>query len=244
MSWIANAPDELWSNCILATGSPTPMLQVAGIWVGSQTAVAPYIDRLVSSTGTSPSTRFLETIPLEHAMYVEAGCAQLSESACHVTGQTPLAQLGRSPSFAGSSYLDETPSAAGVNAIVGGIAARIAANRPAAIAFDAYGGAINRVPASATAFVHRGALCCAQYSVSYDITDSAAQAKEHQAWIEQYRSALQPYVADDAYQNYIDPTLSNPLNAYYGNNLARLQAVKKKWDPNDDFHFAQSIPLP
>ena len=75
MAWIADAPDPLWSNCILAPGSPSPLLQVAGIWVGAQSDVAPYIDRLVANTGTHPTTRFLETIPLEHAMYVEAGCA-------------------------------------------------------------------------------------------------------------------------------------------------------------------------
>ncbi len=47
-----------------------------------------------------------------------------------------------------------------------------------------------------------------------------------------------------ASQNYIDPTLDDSLHAYYGANLARLQDVKATWDPDDAFHFAQSIPLP
>ncbi len=244
MAWIDNAPDALWSNCILATGTPNPILQVGGIWVGAQSGVAPLITQLVASTGATPSTRFLETIPLEHAMYVEAGCAQLSQAQCHSAGQNSQAQLGRSPTIAGSSFVDKTPSDAGIQTIVAGITQRIQSGQPGAIAFDAYGGAINRVAPDATAFVHRDSLCCAQYSVSYNSTDSPATVSAHQAWLAQYGHALQPYVSNSAYQNYIDPTLANSLDAYYGSNLKRLKDVKKKWDPDDEFRFAQSIPLP
>jgi hypothetical protein len=244
MTWTADAPDPLWSNCILASTATTPILQVAGIWLGPQVEVAPYLDRLVAGTGASPATRFLETIALEHAMYVEAGCAQLSESACHVTGETPQAQLGRSPSLAGSSFFDRPLSDAGVRVIVGGIEDRIDAKRPGAIGFDAYGGAINRVPATSTAFVHRSTLCCAQYSVSYPASDSAAEVAGHAAWLDGYRTAMNPYTDGGAYQNYIDPRRPDALHAYYGDNLARLQTVKQRWDPDDDFRFAQSIPLP
>ena len=196
MAWIADAPDPLWSNCILAPGSPSPLLQVAGIWIGAQSEAAPYIDRLIANTGTRPSTRFLETIPLEHAMYVEAGCARLSESACHTTGQTAQAQLRRGASFASSSFIDRPLSDAGIGAVVAGIDERIEAHQPGAIAFDAYGGAINRVAAAATAFVHRNSLCCAQYSVSFNPADSPAAVAEHRAWLAGYGRALRPHVSE------------------------------------------------
>ena len=66
---------------------------------GRKVLIGSVVVLLVANTATHPTTRFLETIPLEHAMYVEAGCAQLSESACHTTGQTAQAQLRRGPSF-------------------------------------------------------------------------------------------------------------------------------------------------
>jgi hypothetical protein len=62
-------------------------------------------------------------------------------------------------------------------------------------------------------------------------------------WLAQTESILSPF-ARGSYQNYIDPTLHGWAAAYYGTNLPRLTEVKRRYDPGDLFHFAQSIPLP
>jgi hypothetical protein len=63
------------------------------------------------------------------------------------------------------------------------------------------------------------------------------------SWLEQTQTSLAPH-AQGAYQNYIDPTLTDWAEAYYGTNLSRLREVKGVYDADDVFHFAQSIPLP
>ena len=45
-----------------------------------------------------------------------------------------------------------------------------------------------------------------------------------------------------AYQNYADENLPNFMNDYYGPNVDRLIEVKTKYDPENLFEFAQSIP--
>lgn len=63
-----------------------------------------------------------------------------------------------------------------------------------------------------------------------------------QAWLAATAQAFGPYV-EGAYQNYIDPTLADWEHAYYGANLQRLVRIKRAVDPDDFFHFAQSIPV-
>ena len=109
------------------------------------------------------------------------------------------------------------------------------------LAFDSYGGAINRVAKDATAFVHREKLACIQASYSWSTYTPSSVISNGQTWL--------TWLGDDvfntatgAYQNYIDPTLSDWRDAYYGSNLDRLVTVKGAYDPENHFSFAQSIP--
>jgi Berberine and berberine like len=108
-----------------------------------------------------------------------------------------------------------------------------------ALAFDAFGGAINRVAPAATAFVHRDAIAQLQMIVTFS---GAAQYAAVHSWLGHAAAAIVPHSNGQAYQNYIDPTLADWRSAYYGSNLARLQAVRRRYDPDHLFNFAQAIP--
>ena len=112
---------------------------------------------------------------------------------------------------------------------------------PVAAIFEAYGGAINRVPEADTAFPHRGdTRFCLQYYAEWS---SSASTNGKVAAVRALYAAMRPHVPGFSYVNYIDSDLHDYAPAYYKGNLPRLQTVKQQYDPDNFFHFAQSIPL-
>ncbi|MGZ3145976.1 FAD-binding oxidoreductase [Lentzea chajnantorensis] len=104
--------------------------------------------------------------------------------------------------------------------------------------FDGLGGAVSDVAPAATAFPHRTALACAQVYFKTPPTDATATAQA----MGQVRDGLGELVGDSGYVNYIDPQLPRWAEAYYGDNLARLRDVARRYDPDGVFAFTQSVP--
>jgi Berberine and berberine like len=195
---------------------------------------------LKSAISTTPTSDFVGSNDYITAMQIEAGCSGLSIAACH---QSPDGVLGREAYSAKSSYVDAVMTSAQVALNVEAVV-NLKSHAPSiggGLAFDAYGGVINRVSKDATAFVHRDKLACIQASYSWSSYTDAAEIAAGQEWLTWLADNVFD-VQSGAYQNYIDPTLSNWQDAYYGSNLGRLAVIKKKYDPNDVFSFAQSIP--
>jgi FAD/FMN-containing dehydrogenase len=136
-----------------------------------------------------------------------------------------------------SDYVNNALPAEGIKRLVDAVAARQGQGL-GALYLDPYGGAINRVPKSDTAFVHRDALFSIQYTAQW-----SGSATQSLAWLDGLYAQMRPYASGFAYQNYIDPQLTNWPHAYYGSNLPRLKAVKRKVDPKNAFRFPQSVPL-
>jgi FAD/FMN-containing dehydrogenase len=82
------------------------------------------------------------------------------------------------------------------------------------VAFDALGGAVNRIAPGATAFVHRNALFDAQYTTGWATGAATAGINRQHTWLRDYWSSMRPYASGQAYQNYIDPDLTNWRQAY------------------------------
>jgi FAD/FMN-containing dehydrogenase len=245
MEWASEGPDELWSNCLFeANGEETPpLIQVGGVWAGSQADAQAQLAKLFSVVGP-PSSQDIGENGFEDAMYIEGGCRDLSQSACHLAGKYPGGTLPRAVTVAKSDIINQPFTPAGVQTVLAGINERQDRGQAGSVVFDSWGGAINRVAPSATAFVHRRARASAQYIVEFPAGVAKSSVKDARSWLDGWYASLRPYVSGEAYQNYIDPGLADWEQAYYGANLPRLKRVKAKWDPDDVFHFAQSIPLP
>jgi hypothetical protein len=243
LPWQQAGPDELWSNCqLLSNGSATPQVRTAGMLVGTATTLTSLVASLVAAVGTQPSYRFVGPEQYLHAMLVEAGCESLDMAQCHLTTHNPAGTLDRVASVASSAYVSVLPPSAGIQAFVGAVddLARTLPGTGGGIVFDALGGAINAVDPAATAFVHRNAISGIQTSVATGTSPSSVA--QGRSWLAHVAATVADYVDGAAYQNYIDPTLVDWATAYYGANFPRLVSVKAAHDPDDVFHFAQSIP--
>lgn len=245
--WIATMPDTVWSNCQLLSSGPAtptgPTLKVTGVCSAGASTLSSALAPLRAGVGVAPTYDYVGPQPYLTAMLIEAGCDGYSVAQCHLPSENPAGTLSRSAFAAKSGYIPGPLPDPAVAALIAAVDT-LDQDLPqvgGGFVFDSYGGAINRVPADATAFVHRSELACIQYSVTWSETAAPTTADQSTTWLTTAQGDLAPYV-DGAYQNYIDPTLPDWLDAYYGTNLGRLEEVKRKVDPDDFFHFAQSIP--
>lgn len=110
-----------------------------------------------------------------------------------------------------------------------------------ALIFNAYGGAIDGLGESDTAFPHRRSISFMIHY--YSGWDGGGSTKQRVGAMSAFYAGMRPYVPGKAYINYCDRELQNWPTAYWGPNLSRLKAVKRAIDPGNVFSFPQSIPL-
>ena len=246
-SWAPHAPDALWSNLHLAAapGGGTPSIEVGGTYLGSVDGAYAELEKLYAAVGSDPPSPFLESTTWLHAMLVEAGCSTLTVDECHLPTQNPAGQLSRASEYAKSDFFTRPLSSGGIGTLLSGVEnLQLVAGAPGGsggIAFDAMGGAVNRVAPGATAYVHRNALFQAQYTTGWTPGAPSAGVANQRAWQRAFWRSMRPYASGQAYQNYIDPDLTNWRQAYYGANYARLTRVKAAYDPDRVFNFPQAI---
>jgi hypothetical protein len=101
------------------------------------------------------------------------------------------------------------------------------------------GGAVARVPEEETAFNGRGA------GHTFNITATTATADgfdEEREWVRNFWSALEPHHTG-VYVNFLmDEGPERIRQAYGPQKYDRLQALKRKYDPDNFFRLNQNIP--
>ena len=180
-----------------------------------------------------------------HAMLVDAGCSDLDVQECHLPWQAPGGRLNRQPQCAKSDFFTRPLSSAAIGTLLRGMenlrGVPGARGGSGAVLLDALGGAVNRVEAGATAFIHRNALFMAQYTSDWTGGASSLGVGNQHAWLRSLWQSMRPHASGQAYQNYIDPDLAEWRQAYYGANHTRLVNVKHAYDPSGLFSFPQAI---
>ncbi|KAH7102725.1 FAD-binding domain-containing protein [Auriculariales sp. MPI-PUGE-AT-0066] len=107
--------------------------------------------------------------------------------------------------------------------------------------FDLEGGAINDVPADATAYGHRDALYYIQ-TYGIGLTGLSSKTTAFLNGIDSLVRKAMPKVDFGAYAGYVDPQLGDDAQRqYFKGNLPRLQQLKAKYDPSEVYWNPQSI---
>jgi FAD/FMN-containing dehydrogenase len=106
------------------------------------------------------------------------------------------------------------------------------------VVLENYGGAAARVSKDATAYPHR--------DLPWDILFIAQWTKEeetaiHRDWARSGEEMLRPFSANAHLLSALDVETDEVVNTAFGQNLQRLAAIKKKFDPDNFFRVNQNI---
>lgn len=110
------------------------------------------------------------------------------------------------------------------------------------------GGAVDDVARTQTAYVHRGASALARYTVNWPMPTASTRGpgripSDIRDWVDKGWGDLAGVTAAESYQNFPDRALTDWADAYYRENLPRLIAAKRRYDPDNVFTYGQSVPL-
>jgi FAD/FMN-containing dehydrogenase len=224
-SWAPHTTDKITSILHLDSIKGPPTVSTVGQYLGPSAAVPGLLAPLLAVPGSALAGNV--EMPYLQLQFLLAGCVGKTFAACHTVGTFPGGALPRQAFNAKSDYVAKPLPSAGRSAMV----AATEVPGAGALLCDSYGGAVNRIAPTATAFAHREQLFCIQY---YGQGSSAS-------WIDQAWTKMRPYVSGQAYQNYIDPALEGWPQAYYAANLPRLEATRQRVDPDHYFNFPQAI---
>ncbi|MFJ7356444.1 FAD-binding oxidoreductase [Phyllobacterium sp. NPDC097923] len=107
------------------------------------------------------------------------------------------------------------------------------------LVFQQVGGAIARVPKSAAPYANRDALYdCFPIAIWDDPADDEANIQ----WARAMWNAIRPYATGGVYANNLGDEGDDRVRQAYGENYARLVALKTKYDPANLFRLNQNIP--
>ncbi|MGK7870890.1 FAD-binding oxidoreductase [Falsiroseomonas sp. E2-1-a20] len=111
-------------------------------------------------------------------------------------------------------------------------------SRMSVIGLQQAGGAIARVSADATAYSNRDAVFDC---IPISIWEDAAQDAANIAWSRRVWEAMKPFATGGVYVNNLGDEGEARIRAAYGDNYARLAALKAKYDPSNLFRLNQNI---
>jgi FAD/FMN-containing dehydrogenase len=228
------APEELDATLRLTAagdGERLPGVEVVGSVLEGEADAAELLGELVGRVGADPVEASRRHLPHRAAKRYLEGLGSVEDRPAQPGHLYTKSEFFRRP------LLDET-----VAALVEHLTQGLAPGQSREVDFLPWGGAYNRVPADATALVHRGESFLVQHLVQVGANAAPAERAAARDWLARSWALVHPWGSGGVYPNFPDPDLQDWAHAYHGTNYDRLRRVKAAYDPGGFFRFHQSLP--
>jgi FAD/FMN-containing dehydrogenase len=240
--WAPFGPDELAASLKVTASADMdapPAVDVYAALLGTETDAAELLDQLVVRVGAEPAEASLRhmSFPATRRFWADLGHAEDEAIGATEPEATPPTHL-----FAKSEFFRRPLPNEAIAVLVDTFPQARAQGESRELDFMPWGGAYNRVPPDATAFVHRAELFQIKHAAVVDPPASTnAEAAAHR-WVTRSWTSVHPWGSGRVFQNFADPDLEGWPAAYYGTNYDRLVRIKERYDPTNVFRFGQSLP--
>ena len=229
--WSPAAPDELAASLLVTASGEVerpPVAHLFGAMLGADGDAGELLGELVALAGADPSSAVREQRPYR-------------QTKGYLAEQGPGDDRPLGHAFSKSEFFRRPLPAGAVAALLEELATDRAAGESRELDFTPWGGAYNRVPADATAFVHRDERFLLKHGLVVDPGAPAAERLAARRWLARSWELVHPWGTGGVYPNFPDPDLEDAPRAYYGANYDRLLRVNASYDPDGFFEFERSL---
>jgi FAD/FMN-containing dehydrogenase len=227
-AWAPVAPDALAASALVTAsadaGRPAAA-HVFGAMAGSDAETAELLGELVARVRVDPASERRTHLPYRDTKQY------LAE---HGPGDD---EADEPHPYSKSEYFRRPLPTDAIAALVEHVARERVPGQARELDFSPWGGAYNRVPADATAFVHRAERFLLKHGVAVDAAASSDEREDARRWLARSWALAHPWGSGHAYQNFPDPDLADAAHAYYGTNHERLARAKARYDPDEVFRL-------
>jgi FAD/FMN-containing dehydrogenase len=237
-SWAPDGPDGLAASLKVTTSDDAepPSVDVyAAVLDGAGNEEA-LLGELVRRAGSDPDTSSHEHLPFEGTRRFWANLGEAAPASADAVPTPESVWL-----FARSEYFRRKLPPEAIAALLDVFGRDRVAGETRELDFMPWGGAYNRVPSAATAFVHREERFQLKHAVTVAVGASSEARRAAHAQVGRSWSSVHPWGSGRVFQNFADPDLEDWAEAYYGPNLERLMRAKDRFDPENVFRSEQTL---
>ena len=223
--WAPAAPDEIAVSLLITLPADLdrpPLVNVFGAMLGTEADTAELLDGLVTRAGSAPASASRRHLAFRETKRF------LAE---HGPGQ----DRPNGHAYSRSEFFRRSLPIEAIAALVDGFLGERVAGESRELDFTPWGGAYNRVPADATAFVHRNERFLLKQAVVVEPDAPAAERRAARGWLDRSWSTAHPWGSGGVYPNFPEPGLADPDATYHGQNAERLRRVRRAYDPDGFF---------